>query len=162
MTNDLFARESWYFRNALVRANYENQRLNVVKTRLPLEEFFKVLLFGYDLELKNRFLRIGCEYGSPVAGTVSGLHRENVVINGEDDVINVVKDVVKENPLSEAEEKAAKTILRGPKTTAAELATLLRVTPRQAQRVIASLKVKAGLKRRGGRKSGEWYFEQAN
>ena len=160
VTNDLFKDKSFYFRNALVRANYENQRLNVAKTRLPLEEFFKVLLFGYDLELKNRFLRIGCEYGSPVAGAVSGLHRENVVINGEDDVINVVKDVVKENPLSEAEEKAAKTILRDPKTTAAELATLLRVTPRQAQRVIASLKAKAGLKRRGGRKNGEWYFEE--
>ena len=83
------------------------------------------------------------------------------VIKQPDVVINVVKDVVKENPLSEAEEKVAKALLGCPKTTAAELATLLKVTPRQAQRVIASLKVKAGLKRRGGRKNGEWYFEKA-
>ena len=62
--------------------------------------------------------------------------------------------------MSEAEEMTTKALLRCPKTTAAALATLLKVTPRQAQRVIASLKVKAGLKRRGGRKNGEWYFEK--
>ena len=45
--------------NALVRANYENSRRNIEKTLLPLEEFFKVLLFGEEIELKNRFLRIG-------------------------------------------------------------------------------------------------------
>ena len=169
VTNDLFAEKSWYFRNALVRANYSNRQLDVEKTSLPLEEFFKVLVFQEEIELKNRYLRIGADYGSSVAKATAGLHRKNVgikrsdvVINADDDVINVAKDVVKENPLSEAEEKAAKAILRGPKTTAVDLSTLLKVTPRQAQRVIASLKVKAGLKRRGGRKSGEWYFEQAN
>ena len=96
---------------------------------------------------------IGADYGSSVAKATTGLHRKNVVIN-------VVKDVVKENPMSEAEEMTVKALLRCPKTTAAELAKLLKVTPRQAQRVVASLKVKAGLKRRGGRKNGEWYFEK--
>ena len=160
VTNDLFAEKSWYFRNALVRANYSNRQLDVEKTSLPLEEFFKVLVFQEEIELKNRYLRIGADYGSAVAKATTGLHRKNVGIKRSDVVINVVKDVVKENPLTEAEEKAVKTILRGPKTTAVELAVLLRVTPRQAQRVIASLKVKAGLKRRGGRKNGEWYFER--
>lgn len=61
VTNDLFARESWYFRNALVRANYENTQLNVSKTTEYLEDFLKVLLFGEEIELKNRFLRIGFE-----------------------------------------------------------------------------------------------------
>ncbi|MBR3777106.1 MAG: cell filamentation protein Fic, partial [Kiritimatiellae bacterium] len=63
-SNDLFAAKSWYFRNALVRANYENVRLQIEKTQLSLEEFFKVLLFGCEIELKNRYLRVGCEYGS--------------------------------------------------------------------------------------------------
>ena len=40
MTNDLFADKSFYFRNALVRANYENQKLNVDKTRLPRNMLF--------------------------------------------------------------------------------------------------------------------------
>lgn len=168
VTNDLFAEKSWYFRNALVRANYSNRQLDVEKTSLPLEEFFKVLVFQEEIELKKRYLRIGADYGSSVAKATAGLHRKNVGINvgknvgtkRSDVVINVVKDVVKESPMSEAEEMTAKALLRCPKTTAAALATLLKVTPRQAQRVIASLKVKAGLKRRGGRKNGEWYFEK--
>ena len=76
VTNDLFATKSWYFRNSLVRANYENTRLDVVKTTAYLEEFFKVLLLGADIELKNRFLRIGFEYGSKTADAVSELHRK--------------------------------------------------------------------------------------
>lgn len=76
VTNDLFARESWYFRNALVRANYENTQLNVEKTTAYLEDFFKVLLLGEEIELKNRFLRIGFEYGSKGAVAVTNLHRK--------------------------------------------------------------------------------------
>ena len=77
VTNDLFARESWYFRNALVRANYENAQLNVEKTTAYLEDFFKVLLLGEEIELKNRFLRIGFEYGSRGAAAVTNLHRKD-------------------------------------------------------------------------------------
>ena len=77
VTNDLFAEKSYYFRNALVRANYENTQLGVEKTPLPLEDFFKVLIYGYDVELKNRFLRIGCEYGSATAEATKDLHRHD-------------------------------------------------------------------------------------
>ena len=77
VTNDLFAEKSWYFRNALVRANYENDRLNVEKTQLPLEEFFKVLIYGDEIELHNRFLRIGQEYGTTTAKAMADLHRHD-------------------------------------------------------------------------------------
>ena len=77
VTNDLFADKSFYFRNALVRANYENQKLNVDKTRLPLEEFFKVLLYGDEIELHNRFLKIGQEHGTPAAKAIADLHRHD-------------------------------------------------------------------------------------
>lgn len=85
VTNDLFAEKSWFFRNALVRANYENDRLNVEKTQLPLEEFFKVLIYGDEIELHNRFLRIGQEYGTTTAKAIADLHRHDDVVN---DVIN--------------------------------------------------------------------------
>lgn len=156
VSNDLFKDKSFYFRNALVRANYENQKLNVEKTQLPLEEFFKVLLFGYDLELKNRFLRIGHGYGSRTADAISGLHNADVV----KDVVMEAGNVVKESRLSSIEESAVKAILQQPTISAAELSKSLKVTPRQTQRVMATLKAKAGLKRRGGRRFGEWYFER--
>ena len=152
VSNDLFAEKSWFFRNALVRANYENVRLQVEKTQLPLEEFFKVLLFGYELELKNRFLRVGQEYGTKPAEAIAGLHRQDVVVN--DGANDGVKSVL--NP---TEERAIKAILRNNRLKAAELAKILGVKKRQAERVIASLKIKAGLKRRGADKNGMWYFE---
>jgi len=39
------------------------------------------------------------------------------------------------------------------------LAEMLGVKKRQAERVMAALKTKAGLRRRGADKNGEWYFE---
>lgn len=155
VTNDLFAEKSWYFRNALVRANYSNIRLNVDKTQLPLEEFFKVLIYGDEIELHNRFLRIGQECGTPAADAVTGLHRQNGTANvGINVGINVGMN------LTQSEEEAIKALLRNPKLTAPQLGELLDMTSRQAERIIASLKKKAGLKRRGARKNGEWYFDE--
>jgi len=161
VTNDLFAKKSFYFRNALVRANYENQNQKVSKTLLPLEEFFKVLVFGEEIELHNRFLKLGQEYGSPAAEAIADLQRhtetENDVVKGGNDVVNVVvNDGVR---FSESEEKAVILLLRDARLSAARLGAALGIKPRQAQRVLASLKVKAGLKRRGSDKAGEWYFE---
>ncbi len=154
MTNDLFYKKSWYFRNALVRANYENSRRNIEKTLLPLEEFFKVLLFGEEIELKNRFLRIGSEHGSSVATAEAGLHRHD---KNSDVGINVGINVgIKMGP---SVEKVAAAIRSDSRVTIPELAKMIKVTERQAQRIIASLKKEAGLKRRGARKNGEWYFD---
>ena len=51
---------------------------------------------------------------------------------------------------------------RDPRLSAAKLADLIGIKQRQAQRIIDSLKNKAGLKRRGARKNGEWYFDGAD
>ena len=56
--NEYFAKNSWYFRNALVRANYEDYQLDVYPTTIYLENFFENLLFKSQHELKNRFLHI--------------------------------------------------------------------------------------------------------
>ncbi len=56
--NDLFADKSWYFRNALVRANYRNSNLGIDPTPIYLERFFDNLLFNRNHELKNRFMII--------------------------------------------------------------------------------------------------------
>ena len=163
VTNDLFAEKSYYFRNALVRANYENDRLGVEKTQLSLEEFFKVLLYGDEIELHNRFLKIGQEYGTPAANAIADLHRHDDGVNEPDVVANVVANVAANVAvkLSKTEECAVKALLRTPYLTASSLAAMLKVSPRQAQRIIASLKKKVGLRRRGADKNGEWYFEGA-
>ena len=56
--NTLFAEHSWYFRNALVRANYSDWTNNIHATTEYLMLFFGNLLLGENNELKNRYLRI--------------------------------------------------------------------------------------------------------
>lgn len=56
--NDQFARHSWYFRNALVRANYQNVPKGIEYTPVYLERFFRNLLFGEQWDLRNRYLHI--------------------------------------------------------------------------------------------------------
>ncbi len=56
--NDIFAKNSWYFRNALVRANYKNVRKGIQQEPEHLEKFFRNLLMGEHNELKNRYLHV--------------------------------------------------------------------------------------------------------
>lgn len=57
-TNEIFAEHAWYFRNALVRANYNNLQIGVHETTEYLELFLKNLLLGENNRLKNRSMRI--------------------------------------------------------------------------------------------------------
>lgn len=56
--NDLFAENSWYFRNALVRANYRNMAKGIDPDTSFLNKFFRNLLLGEHNELKNRYMLI--------------------------------------------------------------------------------------------------------
>lgn len=58
VNNNLFSEHSWYFRNALVRANYEDLSNNIPKTDEYLVRFLKNLLLGDKHSLKNRELQI--------------------------------------------------------------------------------------------------------
>ena len=57
-TNDIFAENAWYFRNALVRANYTNLRKGIHETTEYLEAFLRNLLLNEKNELYNRNLHI--------------------------------------------------------------------------------------------------------
>ena len=56
--NDMFANHSWYFRNALVRANYQNVQKGIKREPAFLEQFFRNLLLGEHNELRNRLMLI--------------------------------------------------------------------------------------------------------
>lgn len=58
VTNDMFANHAWYFRNALVRANYQNLKLGVYRTTEYLERFLRNLLLDEDHALSNRSMHI--------------------------------------------------------------------------------------------------------
>ena len=58
VTNDMFANHAWYFRNSLVRANYQNLKLGVYRTTEYLERFLQNLLLDESHLLSNRCMHI--------------------------------------------------------------------------------------------------------
>lgn len=58
VNNDVFEKNSWYFRNALVRANYNDLQNGVHATTKFLELFFSNLILGTEYELKNRYMHV--------------------------------------------------------------------------------------------------------
>lgn len=64
-TNDTFAENAWYFRNALVRANYNNLSKGVHETTEYLELFLRNLLLGERNELHNRYMHISGAFPKP-------------------------------------------------------------------------------------------------
>ena len=63
VTNDIFAENAWYFRNALVRANYNDLKNGIHETTEFLELFLRNLLLNEDHPLHNRSLHIRSLYG---------------------------------------------------------------------------------------------------
>lgn len=68
VNNELFEQHSWYFRNALVRANYRNYTKNIYATNEFLLRFLENLLLGEKHILKNRVMHI--HYSDTVNDTV--------------------------------------------------------------------------------------------
>ena len=58
VNNEMFAKHSWYFRYALVRANYRNINKDIEYSPIYLVRFFRNLLLGESWVLKNRYLHI--------------------------------------------------------------------------------------------------------
>ena len=58
VTNDIFAENAWYFRNALVRANYNDLKNGTHETTEYLELFLRNLLLNEHHPLHNRTLHI--------------------------------------------------------------------------------------------------------
>lgn len=62
VTNDIFAENAWYFRNSLVRANYDDLKNGIHETTEFLEVFLRNLLLNENHPLHNRTLHISCTF----------------------------------------------------------------------------------------------------
>lgn len=63
--NDIFAENAWYFRNALVRANYNDLKNGIYETTEFLELFLRNLLLNENHPLHNRTLHISGFFEKP-------------------------------------------------------------------------------------------------
>lgn len=128
---EVFADNSWYFRNSLVRANYKNFEKNVFEDTSFLEKFFYNLLTGSKHELKNRFAHIDYtqeEKQNEVKASNQTLE-EQAIIN-----------ILKENP----------------STTQEEIATKINKSLRTVKSYMAEMQNKGLIERKNSKKNGEW------
>jgi fido (protein-threonine AMPylation protein)/biotin operon repressor len=129
VNNDLFAEHSWYFRNALVRADYEDLSKGIHKTDIYLIRFLLNLLHQENYLLKNREMHI--HYVPLVNDTVK---TQNDTVN------DTVFYLIKQNN----------------KITAAEISERLNISLSTAKRKIKKLKDKGIVERIGSDKTGYW------
>lgn len=135
VTNDIFAQNAWYFRNALVRANYNNIQKGVHETTEFLELFLRNLILGENNELKNRNMHI--------SGTLETPKCQNPLINVTLDVTldeSVVLNLIKNEP----------------QITQEKIAISVGKSSRTIKRTIDSLKEKGIISREGGKRFGYW------
>ncbi len=139
VNNDSFEKNSWYFRNALVRANYNDLQKGVHATTRFLEMFFGNMLLVTKHELKNRYLHI--DYA---CDTLQSASQESP--KGKNCTLDCT-----------LEELAILRILRdNPSGTQKELASQLGKSARTVKNRIAALQEKHYLQRVNGRRYGKW------
>ena len=89
VTNDMFADHAWYFRNSLVRANYQNLKLGVYRTTEYLEHFLQNLLLDENHLLSNRCMHIYSTNGN--------IQEESIQYN--DDGYTIKMDTISEDAI---------------------------------------------------------------
>ena len=127
VTNDIFAENSWYFRNALVRANYNNRAKDVFETTKYLELFLRNLLLGEDNILSNREMHVNYREVKEKPKEIAT--REDLII-----------EILKENP----------------NITLQEIADKIGKSLRTVKTSIKVLQENGKIERVGGKKDGSW------
>lgn len=140
VTNDLFAEKSWYFRNALVRANYQNILKGIAYDNSFLVLFFRNLILGEQNELHNRDMhisKIGVK-SARVEVSKSKICTLNCTLE-ESAVLRCIED--------------------NPKITQKDIATAIGKSERTVKNITSSLVEKGILIRVNGRRNGWWQIK---
>lgn len=131
INDDVFAEHSWYFRNALVRANYKKFEKNIFEDITFLEKFFYNLLSNANYELKNRFMHI--DY----IQSANDLNSKcNDCTLDEQIIINIIKN----NSFVKQE----------------EIASMINKSLRTVKSRMIEMQEKGLITRKNGKRNGEW------
>ncbi len=143
INNDMFARHSWYFRNALVRANYKNAQRGIDYDFSFLIKFFRNLLMDEKNELKNRYLHLEYKEAEEVQSATKvqsdTLKCKNCTL-GELALLNVIK--------------------ANPRITQKEMAAHIGKSERTVKTMTVSLTERGIIIRRNGKRNGFWEIMQ--
>ena len=160
--NDAFRDNAWYFRNALVRANYADYAREVSRDWSYLEMFIRNLLLGEKNKMKSRYLLIGLteedkqmirelteeKGGRKTSGLKKSVSKrlsakgrqKKVVRNGCQKTVDRIVELLKGNP----------------RLTQEGLALAIGVSRQAIQKHLVNLKAARRLRRVGPEKGGHW------
>ena len=134
--NEIFAENSWYFRNALVRANYTNLVRGINSTSIYLERFFENLLLGYRNELKNRYIHVdNKEQSASLSATENSPKCNNCTL----EELAILRE-----------------LQRNPSVTQKELAKIIGKSERTIKTRTVKMQEKGFIKRENGKRNGRW------
>lgn len=140
VNNDAFEKYSWYFRNALVRANYNNLQKGVHSTTKFLEMFFSNLLLDTHYELKNRYMHI--DY----AGESNSQSINSKVSKYQFDTLDCTLE----------ELAVLELVAKNPTVKQQEIAEQTRKSIATVKRIMKSLQDKNYIRRESGKRYGKW------
>ena len=147
VNNESFEKHSWFFRNALVRSQYENIPKRIHRTFEPLERFMNFAVFGIPADLRNRTLHIRWE----------GLQTQNDVLESakrQNDVLETSEML--SGKLTLKEMAVVRLITADPKISIASITTKTGLSRRTIDRTLAILKEKGILTREGAKNNATW------
>ena len=137
--NDVFKNNSWYFRNALVRANYTNIPKKVFATTEFLEMFFRNLIFGEKNKLSNRNMLVIELQSAKNAISKSKNSTLDGTLNCNLDELVLLR-FIKDNP----------------NATQTEIAKHIGKSERTVKRITPALIERGLLDRENGKRNGKW------
>jgi len=143
VTNDIFAQNAWYFRNALVRANYTDFKLGIHATQEFLDRFFANLLLGENNILKNRDLLVHATTDDPQSDPINApINVPIITHSNQEKIVSILKE--------------------HPNATAAQLADRIGVSEKTVKRALSALKAAERIARVGSNKTGYWLVNRNN
>lgn len=152
VVNDTFAKHSWFFRNALVRANYSNIRAGITETTVFLERFFRNMLIGENNRLLNREMHV--DWGK--------LHPNDEIqsANVKSQSANNALNLSPKCKICTLEELAVLRVIKeNPNATQKEIASEIHKSERTVKSITVSLQEKGIISRVNGKRNGYWSFE---
>ena len=131
INDDVFAENSWYFRNSLVRANYKNFEKNIFEDTSFLEKFFYNLITKANNDLKNRYTHID----NNQSANFDSVKCNNCTLE-EQAIINILK-----NNATVTQEEIAKEINKSTRTVKTRM---------------IEMQEKGLIERKNGKRNGQW------
>ena len=147
--NDMFAQNSWYFRNALVRANYSNLQKGITETTIYLERFFRSMLLGEEYSFRNRELHIDWKEGE----TNDDVQSAKGAVQSANFALNLP---VKCKSCTLEEIAVLRVVQTNPTATQKQMAATIGKSERTVKSITVSLQEKGILRRVGGKRDGRW------